>query len=285
MIDERREELASLVVPGSGLPYVLPDPSMSLLSSAASDRPHTPARRRTSIHEHPDSGIDFATISVGSDRGLFRVLAMSESLTYTTVAGMPAFRGEQSRGVVIFVWPATAGQWAQLVVSGTLADRADDIAASVVPDQTELLPPGMTPSSSNGATAESDALAEESLSILNTLGWPVTLEEHETRTTAEGIEVNWAYFSEPGRRLFVVSGPADLLSTVPDLQRQLGSTSEPGTDPAIWVWPQETWLTTQAAQSADRTIIFRSEGIDRTEAARSRADMDALVQAAISAHS
>jgi hypothetical protein len=283
MTTERREALAALVVPGSGLPYVLPDPSMSLLSVGGLG-PAAHARTQayfSSENEHPESnGINFATMSVGSDRGLFRELTLSKSLTYTTVAGMPAYRSEQSGGVVLFDWRATAGQWATLVVSGDLAGRADEIAASVVPDQSELLPPGLAPGSS-GPTAESATFAQEQADVMAALGWQVTLREHASRTTSEGIEVNWAYFSEPGRRLFIVSGPTNLLASVPDLQRNLTSNPDPASGATIWIWPQEKWLTTEAVTTGDRTLIFRSEGIDTTDAARSRADMDALVQAAI----
>jgi hypothetical protein len=282
MTAERREALAALVVPGSGLPYVLPDSSMSLLSiGGLGPAAHT----RTQIHFESgtgDPGSHFATISVGSDRGLFRGIAQSEALTYTTVAGMPAFRTEQPDGTVIFDWRATAGQWASLSVGRGLADRADEIAASVVPDQSELLPPGMG-SEAIGERAGSATFAQEQADVLATLGWPVTLREHQTRTTAEGIDVDWAYFSEPGRRLFVVSGPSDLLASVPDLQRNLTSSLDAASGATIWTWPKETWLTTVAVITDDRTLIFRSEGIDRSDAARSIADMNTLVQAALSA--
>jgi hypothetical protein len=95
--------------------------------------------------------------------------------------------------------------------------------------------------------------------------------------------VDWTYFVEPGRRLFLVSGPSNLLASVPDLQRNLTSNPDAASGATIWTWPQETWLTTVAVTTDDRTLIFRSEGIDKSDAARSLADMNPLVQAALSA--
>ncbi len=274
MTSQRRDALAALVVPGSGLPFVLPDDSMTLLSIGGLG-----AAAHTRTQTYFDSDTNFATISVGSDRGLFRALALSESMTYTTVAGMPAFRSEQPDGAVIFDWRATAGQWATLIVGAALADRADTIAASVVPDQSELLPPGMA-AASNGPTDESESLAQKAAATLAALGWQVTLQEHQSRTTAEGVEVTWAYFSEPGRRLFVVSGPADLIATVPDLQRHLTSSQDPTDEAIISMWPLETWLTTGALATGAHTIIVRSEGIESTDAARSKADIESFLRAA-----
>ena len=161
MTSKQREALAAQVVPGSGLPFVLPDESMSLLSiGGLGSAAHT--RTQTYFSSAgggggPD-GTAFATISVGSDRGLFRSMASSLSVTDTTVAGMPAFRSEASDGTVTFDWQATAGQWASLSVGRALADRADSIAASVVPDQSELLAPGMA-GQSRGVSVQSTALA------------------------------------------------------------------------------------------------------------------------------
>jgi hypothetical protein len=274
MTSQQREALAAKVVPGSGLPFVLPDDSMTLLSIGGLG-----AAAHTRTQTYVDSDTNVATISVGSDRGLFRVLALSESLTDTTVAGMPAFRSEQSDGTLVFDWRATADRWATLVVGAGLADQADAIASTVVPDQSELLPPGMA-AASNGPTTESDALAHEAATTLSALGWQVTLEEHESRTTAEGVDVSWAYFSESGRRLMIVLGPANLIATVPDLQRHLTSNQDPTDDEIVSIWPQETWLTTAALATSDRTIIVRSEGIDPTGSSRSSADIESFLRAA-----
>ena len=282
MTSQRREALAAQVVPGSGLPFVLPDESMSLLSiGGLGPAAHT----RTQIYfssatgDGGPDGTAFATISVGSDRGLFRSMASSLSLTDTTVAGMPAFRSETSDGAVIFDWPATAGQWASLSVGRALADRADSIAASVVPDQSELLPPGMT-GQSRGASTQSSALAAQAADTLAALGWTATLQEHETRTTSTGTDVQWAYFDDGDRRLFIVTGPPDLLDGTPDLKRHLTAAPDLTTSTTIYVWPRETWLLTEAITTDSQTIIIRSEGTDPTRPARDPEAMDALLRTA-----
>ena len=46
------------------------------------------------------------------------------------------------------------------------------------------------------------------------------------------------------------------------------------------MWPLETWLTTGALATGAHTIIVRSEGIESTDAARSKADIESFLRAA-----
>lgn len=279
MSTSRREALAAEVVPGSGLPFVLPDDSMSFLSvGGLGPAAHSKAQTYLAAGA-ADLGTAFATIDVGSDRGLFRGLASATAITDTTVAGMPAYRSVATDGTVVFDWRSTAGQWASLSVGRALADQADDIAASVVPDQSELLPPGMG-DTKKGTSEQAMALADQAAATLAGLGWTATLEESETRTTAAGVDVQWVYFRDGNRRLFIVSGPSDLLDALPDLIRHLTTTQDAATSTTAYEWPRETWLYTAAIRTSARTIIVRSEGTDLTHDARSASDINSVLRAA-----
>ena len=103
------------------------------------------------------------------------------------------------------------------------------------------------------------------------------LRETATRTTDQGQSVNYAYFGETDRRLFVLSGGPDLISSVPGLADQL----DPGPQTAtgvVLVWPEESWRRTIALSTGDSVTIISSEAINQTGAARS---VDDLVELAI----
>ena len=103
------------------------------------------------------------------------------------------------------------------------------------------------------------------------------LRETATRTTDQGQSVNYAYFAETDRRLFVLSGGPDLISSVPGLADQL----DPGPHTAtgvVLVWPEESWRRTVALSTVDSVTIISSEAINQTGAARS---VDDLVDLAI----
>jgi len=86
-------------------------------------RPTTPARCTR-------NGDEWATIVVSSDRGGSRN-CLCTSVGLTTIDGFQAFRVVNADGTVAFVWSVAPGRWAQLFVSVGLADRADEIAASL----------------------------------------------------------------------------------------------------------------------------------------------------------
>ena len=103
------------------------------------------------------------------------------------------------------------------------------------------------------------------------------LRETATRTTDQGQSVNYAYFAETDRRLFVLSGGPDLISSVPGLADQL----DPGPHTAtgvVLVWPEESWRRTIALSTVDSVTIISSEAINQTGAARS---VDDLVDLAV----
>ena len=61
------------------------------------------------------------------------MLALSAVITTTSIDGFEGYRSRQgSDGSVVFIWSYQPGRWAQLNISSGLADRADEIAASVV---------------------------------------------------------------------------------------------------------------------------------------------------------
>ena len=159
MTDERADALAEQVVPGSGLPYVLPDPSMQLLGNGFVGDGFRVDQTYTADNERVE-------LSVGDYRGQLDLLATGLPFAATTVAGRTAYRFEVD-GVTWLVWQTPAGTWGTMAISAGLADRADEIidgvSATSMPTVAET-PPVQEP----GSTTEYETTA----TVIETPGNP-----------------------------------------------------------------------------------------------------------------
>lgn len=120
-----REALAAQVVPGSGLPWILPVEDWELMELSA-----------------PTEGLEqtfggTATLAVGALTQLLFALEPTApvSITNVTVAGAPAWTLTSTEGGAVVVWrdPTTSGRWVSLRVPASMADRVDGLIAAVVP--------------------------------------------------------------------------------------------------------------------------------------------------------
>jgi hypothetical protein len=122
--DVRTNELKNEVVAGSGLPYVLPDPTMELVGFGLDG-----FGARTVQSYASSSGN--ATISVGDYRGQLTPIVLGAGLHPVQIAGITAYRYTDFNGIHL-VWRTHAGSWAQLDIDQGLADRESEIIGSVV---------------------------------------------------------------------------------------------------------------------------------------------------------
>jgi hypothetical protein len=141
------------------------------------------------------------------------------------------------------------------------------LAALPPADEPSLLPPGIAIFATSEATQEAAAFAEKIDAMLASSGWRVELRESATRRTADGDEIQWAYFVDGERRLFVAIGSGSLLDHHPKLLAKL-SVAEGG-----YVWPQQLGATTLAATNGGRTLIVRSESIDTAGEVRTMSEL------------
>jgi thiol-disulfide isomerase/thioredoxin len=124
MTDERAAGLQAQVQTGSGLPYVLPDPSMELLGAGLLDQGNTLSQGYT----NPAGTV---TISVGDYRGQLRSLV--DGFRTITIAGGVGYRTDDATGTHV-VWRAPSGQWATLEIPPAMSDRADGLIGAVSPN-------------------------------------------------------------------------------------------------------------------------------------------------------
>jgi hypothetical protein len=136
MSDARAAQLQAKVVPGSGLPYVLPDPSMQLLATGS-------VGLGTRVEQTYTSGAEQVELSVGDYRGQLDLLGTGVPFTVTSVLGSTAYRFVL-QDVTYLVWQTDRGSWGTLAISPGLADRVDDIVSTLTmaPSPT---PPTSTP--------------------------------------------------------------------------------------------------------------------------------------------
>ena len=127
---ERATELEGKVVPGSGLPYVLPDDGVQLLGSGFDGIGTRLSQTYTNDNTNDSGG---AVITVGDYRGQLSPLVEHGFHTVDMPAlGVTGYRADID-GNVYVVWQAPNGQWATLEIFPGLADRADGIIAAVIP--------------------------------------------------------------------------------------------------------------------------------------------------------
>jgi hypothetical protein len=123
---DRLTELTLAIQPGSGLPYVLPDPAMTFVGFNTSES-YQSLRQDWTLAGSP------LTMAVTTG-GLAQQLAdgTPESVMERTIAGKPGYALALPSGQVNLIWPTdNPDQWGSLIVSTTLVDRIDEIAAAI----------------------------------------------------------------------------------------------------------------------------------------------------------
>jgi hypothetical protein len=125
----RVAQLKTEVVPGSGLPYILDDPDMTLLAQGLTGFGSSNSVSQRYI---PTAGDGDVLLSVGDYNGQLHPLGDDVAGTQVTIAGLPGYRYTNDSATV-YVWHTPANTWAELRIATPLADRADEIVASLVP--------------------------------------------------------------------------------------------------------------------------------------------------------
>ena len=125
---ERLKALTLAIQPGSGLPYVLPDPSMAFIGFNTAEA-YQSVRQDWTLGEH------FLELGVFTG-GLAQQLAdaVPVSVVERTIAGAQGYVISMTNGQVELVWPTGDGDhWGSLQLNPALADRLDEIVAAITP--------------------------------------------------------------------------------------------------------------------------------------------------------
>ena len=118
--------LEKQVTEGSGLPYVLADPSMQLIGNGMYGDGSLVSQAWT-------NGSNTVALSVGDYRGQLELFTTNAgNVTTTTVAGHPALRFDDDMGSS-FVWQNPPGTWSTLHIDIGLSKRIDEILGAVQP--------------------------------------------------------------------------------------------------------------------------------------------------------
>ncbi len=122
----RLTALTLAIQPGSGLPYVLADPSMAFVGFNTSES-------FESITQ--DWMLDGSHLTLAATTGgLAQQLAgvSPQSIVERTVAGVPGYAITLTNGQVNLAWPTdNPDHWGSLIISAPLAERIDEIVAAI----------------------------------------------------------------------------------------------------------------------------------------------------------
>jgi thiol-disulfide isomerase/thioredoxin len=143
----RVAQLKTEVVPGSGLPYILADPDMTLLAQGLTGFGSSNSVSQRYI---PSAGDGDVLLSVGDYNGQLHPLGDDVSGTQVTIAGLPGYRYTNDSATV-YIWHTPANTWAELRIATPLASRADEIVASLTPAP---VPSATTPTSTTQTIPE-----------------------------------------------------------------------------------------------------------------------------------
>lgn len=125
---ERLKALTLAIQPGSGLPYVLPDPSMTFIG-------FNTAGAYQSVRQ--DWTVDQQFLEIGLETGgLAEQLAgeVPVSVVERTIGATTGYEITRNNGQVKVTWPTgNADQWAHLGVNEHLVDRIDELLAAITP--------------------------------------------------------------------------------------------------------------------------------------------------------
>lgn len=153
-------------------------------------------------------------------------------------------------------WPNLAHRAAPLAGDSTSTSLSDASQAVGVPALSSAVDSQPTTSATAFGSYVAGVLAARD-------GTAPDLRETATRTTDQEQTVKYAYFKQTGRRLFVLSGGPNLISSVPGLHDQLAAGPQT-TAGAVLVWPETASKRTIALTTAESVLIISSEAIDQT---------------------
>lgn len=125
---QRLQALTLAMQPGSGLPYVLPDASMTFIGFNTAES-YQSVRQDWTLDQH------FLELGVLTG-GLAQQLAdaVPVSIVERTIAGGQGYEITMTNGQVELVWPTGDGDhWGSLQLNPALADRIDEITAAITP--------------------------------------------------------------------------------------------------------------------------------------------------------
>lgn len=122
---EERASLAAQIVPGSGLPWVLPVDGWQYVGMAV-------GQDTTVLYQQFGGAVVLETYL---DTSVLLELATATTLRSTTVAGADGWIAEYPDGAAQVLWPDGNGTWARVHVPAAagLSDRVDALAAAIVP--------------------------------------------------------------------------------------------------------------------------------------------------------
>jgi hypothetical protein len=120
------KKLTLAIQPGSGLPYVLPDPTMTFVGCNTAESYESVRQDWTLDGSH----LTLAVTTGGLAQQLADVTAVS--VVERPIAGASGFAITLPNGQVNLAWPtANPDHWASLLVSSPLAPRLDEIIAAI----------------------------------------------------------------------------------------------------------------------------------------------------------
>ena len=127
-----REALADQVVPGSGLPYVLPVDGWQYLALGQSAAGERRSQLYTALNPDPLSSIlPTIEIIVGDYRGELAWLTSFTASEPVTVAGHAGWQLTDRDGTVVVFWQTPGGSWATMRIDPAFDDRVDGLIAAV----------------------------------------------------------------------------------------------------------------------------------------------------------
>ncbi|MBI5090103.1 MAG: hypothetical protein HZB15_14910, partial [Actinobacteria bacterium] len=120
---ERLIELATKAVPGSGLPMVIDDAALTVLSSGV-------IRGDRVAQEYTGDG-GTVTVWVEQEGAGIRELISAANIIPTTVAGTPGYAALMNDNSINVTWDTGTGWWGHLTISPELSRGADGLIAEV----------------------------------------------------------------------------------------------------------------------------------------------------------
>lgn len=133
LTDDERAALADKVVPGSGLPYVLPVDGWNLIALGQAPTNAGLVQAYTPLNNDPlSSYLPTVEMRVGGYRGELSLLGAFPDPQPITVAGYDGWKVTEDDGTVSALWDVGDGYWATLRIDAKLADRADALIIGVV---------------------------------------------------------------------------------------------------------------------------------------------------------
>jgi hypothetical protein len=122
---ERLVELATEAVPGSGLPMVIDDPDLAVLSSGV-------VTGGLVAQQYTDDGQGHLMLWVEQEgRGIIDLISAANIIP-TTVDGTPGYAALMGDNQVFVTWDAGNGWWGHLTIGRALSRAADGLIAEVV---------------------------------------------------------------------------------------------------------------------------------------------------------